>query len=82
VTDQLAGDRLSGKTRFVMVLALVVDSDGRVIHGQILDPGGRPPLAFAGLASLSRVVERWLDGAAAGSQRSGPEPAGPGPGPG
>jgi hypothetical protein len=82
VTDQLAGDRLSGKSRFVMVLALVVDSDGRVIHGQILDPGGRPPLAFAGLASLGSVVERWLGGAAEGSDRSGPERGGPSPGPG
>ena len=58
-------DRLSGKDRIVMVLALLVGLDGRVIHGQILDPGGRPPLAFADLASLGSTVQRWLDGAQA-----------------
>lgn len=56
VTSQGAEDHLSGKNTVVMVLTLLVGLDGRVIHGQILDPGGRPPLVFADLASLGNPV--------------------------
>ena len=48
-----------------MVLSLLVGPDGQVIHGQVFDPGGREPLAFADLASLGSAIQRWLDGGTA-----------------
>ena len=54
-------DPLSGKQRIELVLTLLVGLDGRVIHGQIFDPGGRQPLAFADLAVLGSVIQQWLD---------------------
>jgi hypothetical protein len=61
VANQVASDPLSGKQRIELVLTLLVDLDGRVIHGQIFDPGGRQPLAFADLAALGSVIQQWLD---------------------
>jgi hypothetical protein len=52
-------EALSAKREVVVVLRLVVGSDGRIVYGYILDPGRRPagPFRFSG---LSRAVRDWI----------------------
>jgi len=73
VANQVAGDPLSGVQRIELVLTLLVGLDGRVIHGQIFDPEGWQPLAFADLAVLGSVIQQWLDrNVAAHDERDAP----------
>jgi hypothetical protein len=53
------GDGLSEKREITLVLRLLIERDGTIIHGRIVDPGeGRVvPFLFRG---LGRAVQAWV----------------------
>lgn len=55
------GEALSAKRQIVVVLCLLIDSNGRIVHGEILDPGPRPARRFARLSWLPEVLQEWVD---------------------
>jgi hypothetical protein len=61
VAEPPDGEALSAKRQIVVVLRLLIGADGRIVHGEIIDPGRRPARRFGRLSGLSEVLQEWVD---------------------
>jgi hypothetical protein len=60
VAEESPTERLEATSRFVVVLGLVVDKVGRVLYGEIVDPGAEGRHHFVGLDGIPVAVRDWL----------------------
>lgn len=56
------GNALAGTRHIAVILRLVVDPDGRLTYGEIVDIEGIPRKRFMRWQDLTRAVREWLDG--------------------
>jgi hypothetical protein len=55
-----AGNNLSGKRNATLILRLVLDQHGRLMHGELIDVVGGLPNRFVAWRGLIRTVRAWL----------------------
>jgi hypothetical protein len=55
-----AGNNLAGKRNATLILRLVLDQQGRLMHGELMDVAGGPPDRFVAWRGLIRTVRAWL----------------------
>jgi hypothetical protein len=54
------GNKLADKQYATLILRLVLDRQGRLLYGELVDVAGGPPQRFAGWRGLIRAVQVWL----------------------
>lgn len=52
---------LEDKRNVSIILRMVLDADGQVLHGEIVDVDGKVQSRFAGVDGLMNAVQQWLD---------------------
>ena len=52
-------EALSANREVIVVLRLLIGSDGRIVHGHILDPGGSVAGPFR-ISGLSQALREWI----------------------
>jgi hypothetical protein len=52
---------LEDKRNVSIVLRIVLDADGQVLHGEIVDVDGKILSRFAGVDGMMDMLQRWLD---------------------
>lgn len=55
-----AENNLAGKRNATLILRLVLDQRGRLMHGELLDVAGGLPDRFVAWRGLLRTVRAWL----------------------
>ena len=55
-----AGNNLSGKRNATLILRLVLDQRGRLMHGELMDVARGLPDRFVAWRGLIRTVRAWL----------------------
>lgn len=60
MTEGVPSDRLSAKRQFVLVLRLVVESDGKMA-GELVDPLTEQGQRFTGLHCLVDGLRAWVE---------------------
>jgi hypothetical protein len=63
MVDPRSRDELGHRRLVTVVLRLVLDRDGLVVHGEILDNSSRPSGRFAGWDRLVPALQAWVEGA-------------------
>ena len=58
--DGVEGEKLAATRQVVVVLRLVVEASGKVLHGEVVASVTGDAYRFAGLRSVSAAVRRWL----------------------
>ncbi|WIX99162.1 hypothetical protein QRX60_34635 [Amycolatopsis mongoliensis] len=58
------GDSLARRHHTVVVLRLVLDGDGALSHGEVVDASGRARGRFGDWAALVTLLRSWLEGEA------------------
>ena len=56
----LAGNNLAGKRNATLILRLVLDQHGRLMHGELMDVAGGLPDRFVAWRGLIGAVRAWL----------------------
>ena len=56
----LAENNLAGKRNATLILRLVLDQQGQLIYGELLDVAGGLPDRFVAWRGLIRTVRAWL----------------------
>jgi hypothetical protein len=56
-----SGNRLAEKRYLTVILRLVVDKRGRLVHGEVVDLQARLQGRFAGWRGLTHTVRAWLE---------------------
>jgi hypothetical protein len=59
-SDQQAGEALSSRRDATAVVRLVLEADGTVRHGELLDTTGRLHRRFAGWDGLVVALRSWI----------------------
>lgn len=54
------GERLADKRNVTLILRLVLDRDGKLMHGELVDVGGKVQTRFIRWRELTRTVRAWL----------------------
>ena len=71
------GEDLSDNQYVTLILRLLVDPEGRLVHGEVLDAVGRPCRRFRGWGGLARAVRCALHTSARSERRLSPGSAPP-----
>jgi hypothetical protein len=71
LTDHHSEDPLAGRRVVAVVLRVVLDGQGVVLHGEVVDVGTRSAERFAGWEGLVVTVRRCLARPAAGGPAGG-----------
>jgi hypothetical protein len=69
VSPAVNGNSLANRRHVVAVLRLVVDADGRVEKGELVDTEARPLGRFANWRGLIRAIRTWLESQGQASAR-------------
>jgi hypothetical protein len=61
VATQPGVSLLEDKRNVSIILRIVLDADGQVLHGEIVDVDGKVLSRFAGVDGMMDMLQRWLD---------------------
>jgi hypothetical protein len=53
-------DKLTEKRHITVILRLVVNQDGRLVHGEVVDVEGKPQGRFVGWQQLGPAIQGWM----------------------
>ncbi|HMN29601.1 MAG TPA: hypothetical protein PKE45_15740 [Caldilineaceae bacterium] len=59
--DSLEGTKLAEQQNVTLILRLVLDRKGQLVHGTVLDVLDGPVARFAGWGGLVRLLQIWLN---------------------
>lgn len=65
-------DKLANKQYATLLLRLVLDQQGRLLYGELVDVAGGQPARFAGWRGMIRTVRAWLNGQAQAGEPEAP----------
>jgi hypothetical protein len=68
LTGRYSGDELAHRGLVTVIVRLVLDRDGELLHGEIVDSSYVVRGRFSNWADLTLVLQRWL-GIEPGSER-------------
>jgi hypothetical protein len=71
LSTTVIGDTLAERRHVTVILRLVLDRGGRLIHGEVVDVEAGPWARFAGWRGLTRTLHAWL------ASQEQPEPGDP-----
>jgi hypothetical protein len=77
LTDLRGEDPLADRRVVALVLRVVIDGQGRVLHGEVVEATANRTQRFAGWAGLIAAVREALSRSASAAQPEGPEGAAP-----
>jgi len=79
--DPMRADSLAAMHHLVVVLRLVVDTGGRVVHGEVMEPAAASGHRFVGLTGLAGAVRDaigdWLGKSGGPRRHESDPPSGP-----
>jgi hypothetical protein len=61
LTDHWSGDELGRRRLVTVVLRLVLNRQGLLVHGEVVDAANRRQQRFAGWEGLVPAVRAWLE---------------------
>jgi hypothetical protein len=61
LVDDRLSDMLSGKQEVTVILRLLMDEQGKLVHGNLVDVDGQSRGRFSDWGDLVSLLQQWLD---------------------